>query len=234
MNLKNDLEIDRIISAQNEVETCTELIIPSCSDSGFVIIIDEICREEEYSYVNFEHAAFVSGNIAVIDKPDPIANECVPAAVSYANDAGLPVAKWTWTFGYSQCDVESSVLLEADENGIAWNVYTVYLNFDGEVSGEYGSGSFQQLDQTKLECKIPANIQQNGLVNIGIVNVDPLEDVSAHYELWDQFELNVYRGGIGANASWNDSAVAAGESIDMGEHVKLKIEPKEGETTSLL
>ena len=52
------------------------------------------------------------------------------------------------------------------------------------------------------------------------------------YELWKKLELSVYRGGTGADAVWDASAVSSGTAIDLSEHVKLKVEMQNSEATT--
>ena len=80
-----------------------------------------------------------------------------PDANCLAKDTGTVGggdAAWQYSFSFSECNMApASGPSAADENGITWYTYSVYLNYDNDISsmtGITGTGNLQQLDQAGL------------------------------------------------------------------------------------
>ena len=106
----------------------------------------------------------------------------------------------------------------ADANGIAWYKYDIYLNFDSTIRN--GTGNLQQLGQTKITCKIPANLQENGAGALSL-SERIIANKTQEIPLWDRMSLKIEKGGTAATAVWSEWR---GDNIALGEHVKLHIE----------
>ena len=149
----------------------------------------------------------------------PGATCTVDTATSTANSV------WTYTVAFTACNIAAPVLSAADANLITWNTYSLYLNYDNVIATAQGTGNLQQLDQTLVECRIPANLQENAMS--GTITVtstgDLIPDESSDVELWSSLQLDVLNGGTAAAAVYAGAALGAGSSIELGEHVKLQI-----------
>ena len=66
---------------------------------------------------------------------------------------------------------------------------------------------------------------------VNIQDIDPIPDVTAEFDIWNRLKLNVYRGGAAESAVWETSPIADGGKVDMGEHIKLKIDFESGTST---
>ena len=54
---------------------------------------------------------------------------------------------------FSECNVATPAAAgEPDANGMTWYTYNLYLNFN--MPAGIGTGTIQQLRQTKIECKV--------------------------------------------------------------------------------
>jgi hypothetical protein len=68
--------------------------------------------------------------------------------------------EWLFTFGYNECQIKlSEIEINPLDNGVDFNTFTAFLNFDAHLEG---SGSIMQIGQTKIACRIPRNLQENG------------------------------------------------------------------------
>ena len=122
-----------------------------------------------------------------------------------------------FTVPFSACNVQPvTEQSPADENGIRWYTYTIFLNFD------YPLGLIS-LGQTRVDCKIPANIQESAENGVFVQDGDQIGDQVQDDEMWNQLQLDCYKGGTGANAVYPEEPLADGETIMLGENVKLAI-----------
>ena len=69
-----------------------------------------------------------------------------------------------------------------------------------------------------------------GVVNIA--DIDPIPDVTAEFDIWNMLSLNVYSGGAAESADWQTNPIAEGGTVEMGEHIKLKIDSDSGTSTN--
>ena len=149
-----------------------------------------------------------------------------PGATCLVDTAASTAASaWTYTVAFTDCYLAAPVTdTTADPNGILWHTYRLYLNCDNAIATAQGTGNLQQLDQALVECKIPANLQENAVS--GTITITDTEDLipdeSSDVDLWSKLQLDVLSGGFGTTAVYS-SALAPGESIGLGENVKLQI-----------
>ena len=122
--------------------------------------------------------------------------------------------------GYNQaCNLQEPQIIP-DENGVDWYTYTVFLNFDNQNSAE---PAFIPLQQTRVECRIPAKIQESANeVNLADGG-DIIDGQVADEKLWETLQLDVYNGGTGPIPQYPQNPLASGETIMLGENVKLAI-----------
>ena len=194
------------------------MISAVCDSTGFTITVDETCRAASYSWIDWT-STFVDGVITEVEMPAAAGATClVDTAASAAATA------WTYTVAFTECNIASPLTdTTADGNGILWHTYSLYLNYDNVIATAQGYGNLQQLDQTLVECRIPANLQENAVSGtITITDTDLIQDESSYVDLWSKLQLDVLSGGFGTTAVYS-SALAPGESIGLGENVKLQI-----------
>ena len=99
----------------------------------------------------------------------------------------------------------------------------MYLNFDNPIATANGNGNIQQLGQTKITCKIPANFQENASGSITISDADLIPDLESQFKIFSHLKLQV------------EQTATAGSPITaatLGEQVSLKV--KEGTTLTAL
>ena len=190
--------------------------------TGFTITVDETCRGSDYSFVDWT-GAFLNGDSAVTD----YATGTDDGAGGVDTDCTADGTSGSWQFvtPFSKCGVVVPTTAgAADGNGISWYEYDIYLNFDSSIATANGNGNIQQLGQTKITCKIPANFQENGAGVVTLTDPDIIEDLSQEVTLWDQLSLKIDKGGTAATAAWTGADLGASPTIDLGEHVKLYID----------
>lgn len=208
-----------LAAAANAATLCTNvanLVSATCTSTGMVITVDETCRAAHYGWLNWG-STFVDGVITAVEMPGSPGAECLAVGSG---------AAWTYTFLLSQCNIAAAAgPSAADANGITWYTYTAYLNYDNAIAATLGTGNLQQLDQTKIECRVPANFQENALATaIAVVSTaDLVPDESSDVNLWSSMQLDVMKGGTAATAGTWSAALATGGSIELGEHVKLEV-----------
>ena len=92
------------------------------------------------------------------------------------------------------------------------------------ISFYQGYGFLQALGQTAVKCRVPLRVQENAVAGaITITDGDYIPDQTGILKFWEEIQLDVYTGGTLATAAWSGTALAAGASIPLGEHVKLQI-----------
>ena len=192
----------------------TNLISAVCDHVGFTITVDETCRAANYWWLDWR-STFIDGNSLVVKMPSYPGTSCLAIGTG---------AAWEYTVGFSECNLVAPVLSSADANGIKWHVYSLYLNYDNAIDPAQGIGNLQQLDQTLVQCRIPANLQENAMSGTVTITdtADLIPDESSDVDLWSNLRLDVLSGGTSATASYS-STLFAGSSIGLGEHVKLQI-----------
>ena len=75
---------------------------------------------------------------------------------------------WKYTVAFTECNIAppSGPSLVPDSAGLYWYTYSIYLNYDNVVDPIFGTGNIQQLSQTLLQCRVPANIKENSVVAV--------------------------------------------------------------------
>jgi len=204
----------------------TNLISAECDETGFTITVDETCRAAAYSWIDFESGTFIDGvqTKVSVGYMDTIDSECKPVATN---------GEWVYTVAFTQCNLADAVKGVVDTStGIAWHTYSLYLNYDRTLSQP--GWNLQQLDQTLIQCRIPANLQENAIPgDITITDADDLvPDESSDIDLWDELQLDVISGGNAKDASWATENLATGAEVELGEHIKLKINDKTGSSAT--
>lgn len=198
-----------------DTDFVNSLIVPSCDHEKFVLEVDEKCRAAEYNFINWQ-STFVDGVKATVTVPTSPGATCTPVGTS---------GKWTYTTKFNECNIAAPVDETDAASGITYSVYVMYINFDGTIAAAQGTGNLQQLGQTEVKCRVPKNLQENAIPGkVTITDSDAIPDMVRDIKLWEFLQLDVYTGGKLAAASWGASALTAGASIDMGEHIKLKID----------
>jgi len=210
----------------------TNLISAECDETGFTVTVDETCRAAAYSWIDFESGTFIDGvqTKVSVGSPSTIASECKPVATM-----GNPDYNWVYTVAFTECNLADAVKGVVDTStGIAWHTYSLYLNYDNVIDSAQGTGNLQQLDQTLIQCRIPANLQENGIPGrITITDADDLvPDESSDIDLWDELQLDVISGGNAKDASWAAGNLGSGATVELGEHIKLKINDKTGSSAT--
>ena len=84
----------------------------------------------------------------------------------------------------------------ADSNLIKWNTYSFYLNYDNTIATAQDTGDLQQLDQTLVQCRLPAKCQENamsGTISVTSI-IDLIPDESSDVELWSSLQLDMLKG----------------------------------------
>jgi len=191
------------------------LIVPTCDHEKFTITVDETCRGAEYNFINWG-STFVNGVVGTVQMPGSNPTECA------ADGSG---SEWKFETKFTECGIATPVDVVDAATGITYLTYTLYLNFDGSIAAAQGTGNLQQLGQTKIECKVPKNFQENATSGkVTITDSDPIPDVTKVIELWKFLQLDVYSGGMTGTPSWATAALPASSSINMGENIKLKID----------
>ena len=195
------------------------MISAECDSTGFTITVDETCRKDHYSWIDWSNT-FLDGVVTVVEMP------ASPGACVVNTADSTTAGAWTYKNAFTECNVADPVKSAPDATTkIAWNTYTVYLNYDGAIDSTLGTGNLQQLGQTKIECRIPANLQENAIPgSITITDTaDLIPDEASDVELWTKLQLDVLKGGTAATANYATAALAASSTIELGEHVKLQI-----------
>ena len=190
-----------------------------CDATGFTITVDETCRGLSYDWIDWT-STFANGAVAVKEMPEGTAGTSCAAVGS----SGV----WTYTVGFAECGILAPVLSVADTNGIKWYTYGVYINYDNEIDAAQGTGNLQQLDQTLVECRIPANLQENavaGDISLSDSN-DLIVDNTIDVDLWDELQLDVLVYDL-AISSYG-TALGTGSTVQLGDKVKLQINQKTG------
>ena len=133
---------------------------------------------------------------------------------------------WQYTPTFTDCNQGVAVVTAADDNGVQWYEYALYLNYVAAINPSHGTGSLQQLEQTTLKCRVPANMQENAMIgDITIVNGGAdsvIEDQLIDIEMWSNIQLDVYQGGFTATPAYGNP-ITNGGTIGIGENVKLQI-----------
>ena len=198
------------------------LLTATCDHESFVITVDEACRAAEYDFVDWTKT-FVDGVITNVD--------LVAADIASNSQCGVVAVSNQFEYDtlFSQCNIIiPTTASDADENGITWYTYTIYLNFDSPITSD-GTGNVQQLGQTQIDCKVPANVQENGAGEVTISDPDIIEDQVNEVPLWSSLQLDVDKGGSGNVPAYTGTPLSSGDAVGLGEHVKLTIS---GEATT--
>ena len=190
-----------------------------CDSTGFTITVDETCRGTYYDWIDWT-STFANGAIAVKEMPGGTAGTSCAAVGSGA--------AWEYTVGFAECGILAPVLSAADANDIKWYTYSIYINYDNDIATAQGTGNLQQLDQTLVECRIPANFQENAIAgDITVTDTnDLIPDETSDVELWDELQLDVLVYDLTSSAY--GTALSTGSSIQLGDKVKLQINQKTG------
>ena len=158
------------------------LISAVCDSTGFTIIVDETCRSGSYTWIDWA-STFANGVDTVKEMPKSNPTECS------ADGTGTD---WKFIVGFTECGIVAPTLSVADENGIKWYTYGVYINYDNDIGTAQGNGHLQQLDQTLVECRIPSTLVKKAVVgNITFYNNDLVLDHTSEVDLWDELQVHV-------------------------------------------
>ena len=122
-----------------------------CDSIGFTITVNEVCRSTNYHWIDWT-STFANGNSLIKTMTGASLPECG------ADGTG---AAWTYTVGFAECGILDPILSVADEDGIKWHTYGLYVNYDNAIASSQGTGNFKQLEQTFVECRIPSNLQKD-------------------------------------------------------------------------
>ena len=181
--------------------------------------MDETCRLASYNWIDWA-STFANGDVAVKEMPAATAGTACAAVGSGA--------AWEYTVAFTECGILAPELSAADGNGIAWYTYGVYINYDNDIDALQGTGNLQQLDQTLVECRIPANFQENAIAGeITVSDSDDLiPDETSDVDLWDELQLDVLVYDLATSAY--GAALSTAQTIQLGDKVKLQINQKTG------
>jgi len=198
------------------------LISAVCDATGFTITVDETCRGTGYSWIDWT-STFIDGVIGTVEWDSTTA----PATECQADGTG---SAWEYTVAFTECNLADPVVdtSTVGTDGITWYTYSLYLNYDNVIATAQGTGNLQQLDQTLIQCRIPKNLQENGIPGtITITDTgDIVPDVTSDVDLWDMLQLDVAKGGNAVASSFDGTYLlpdGSDASVELGEHIKLKI-----------
>lgn len=153
----------------------------------------------------------------------------MPAGVNSACQPNGTSGEWVYQLAFNQCNIMGSFLeVNPDTDGMDYHAYSVYLNFDHHVEGSTeGVGNVIQIGQTKIQCRIPANLQENAYIGQITVEDEQFTDEIAISKLWSKLQLDVITGGVDVLAQWN-SPLTSGSTIPLTSHVKLEVNNQGG------
>ena len=185
-----------------------------CDNTGFKITVDETCRASHYAWIDWS-STFIDGDGSTVEMPASAGTTCKV----------VDGARWTYTVAFEECNLAAPVKDgKADDNGVFWHTYSLYLNYDNKIDSANGVGNLQQLDQTLVQCRVPANLQENAVSGTITITdtADLIPNASTDVDLWSKLQLDVVSGGFLATAKYGP-VLAADSTIGLGEHVKLQI-----------
>jgi len=222
------------------------LFEPSCDSNGFLIKINQACRAEGFSGIDFPNS-FVWGS----NSPKSLVNpSCAAGSCTYADvtatgsgtcSAVKPVTGMqdadgadthSWTVPLNECGVTGT--FDSDNN--EWK-YDLYFNSNSVANT---ANNIVQMNQVKFTCSLKS-FQQDAanavVISDGSLVADPTEVV---INLRDQVELkistrtgndvvNSVAGTFDGTAAMLDGMTADATTANIGDHVELRLHQKDGQ-----
>jgi len=219
----------------------------SCDSNGFLIKINQACRAEGFSGIDFPNSfVWGSSDQKTLVNPNCAADSCTYADVTATGSGTCSAVKpvtgkqdadgadtHSWTVPLNECGVTGTF----DDINNVWK-YDLYFNSNSVANT---ANNIVQMNQVKFTCSLQSFQQDvaNGVViSDGSLVADPTEEV---INLRDQVELKIStRSGndvvnsvagiaFDGNAAMLDGMTADATTANIGDHVELRLQEKDGQ-----